>query len=113
MPGMTSWLSLLTEDFGDSVRRQRFARPIATPIQRLRWLLFLHTGILQNIRPFPTGTSMAVLKMLAEVVGAEEFLSVIAFAEFVYCCQMVEPAVPIGLGEIGKFFAAITTRVVR
>jgi len=56
---------------------------------------------------------MTVLEMLAEVVGAEELLGIVALAEFVHCGQMLEPTVPIGLREIGKFLAAITARVVR
>lgn len=55
---------------------------------------------------------MAVLKVLAEVVGAEELLGVIAFAEFVHCRQVVESAIPVGLGEIDELFAAIAASVV-
>ena len=56
---------------------------------------------------------MAVLKVLAEVIGAEEFLSVVALAEFVDRCQVIEPAIPIWLWEVGEFLAAIAAGVVR
>lgn len=56
---------------------------------------------------------MAVFEMLTEVVGTEELLGMIALAEFVHCSQVIEPAVPIGLREIGEIFAAVATRVVR
>lgn len=112
----TIWLSLLTEDFRNGIRRQRLARrpiTIPAPIERHWRLFFFHTSILKDIGPLAAGTSMAVLEMLAEVVGAEEFLGIVAFAEFVHCGQVLEPTVPIWLREIGKFLAAIATRVVR
>lgn len=48
---------------------------------------------------------MAVLEMLAEVIGAEEFLGLVALAKFVHVIQVVGPSLPVG--GIGKFFSAV------
>ena len=55
---------------------------------------------------------MAMFEVLAEMVGTVEFLRIVAFAEFVDAGQMLKPAVPVWLREIGKFLSAVTTCVV-
>ena len=54
---------------------------------------------------------MTVFQMLPEMVGPEEFLGLIALAELVNIVQMVDPFVPVGLGNVGEFLAAVTTDV--
>ena len=54
---------------------------------------------------------MTVFQMLPEMVGAEEFLGLIALAELVDIGQMVVPFFPVGLGNVGEILAAITTDV--
>lgn len=49
--------------------------------------------------------------MLAEMVGAEEFLRLIAFAEFVHVGQMVPACVPVWLGKVLEFGTAVATDV--
>jgi len=52
---------------------------------------------------------MRMLKVLPEVVCAEEFLGFVAFTKFVHVVQMIRAYIP--LGWIGEFFAAITTSI--
>ena len=49
--------------------------------------------------------------MLAEMIGAEEFLGLIAFAEFVHLGKMAPACFPVRLGKIFKFGTAIATNV--
>lgn len=49
--------------------------------------------------------------MLPEMVGAEEFLGLIAFAELVDVVQMRDPFIPVGVRLIGEFLAAIAADV--
>ena len=52
---------------------------------------------------------MAVLQVLSKVIGAEEFLGLIALAEFVHVIQVLGPSIPIcGIGEL---LTAITAYV--
>lgn len=55
---------------------------------------------------------MAMLQMLSEVVCAEEFLRIIALAEFVHSRQMFESSIPVCLREIWEFLTAVAARVV-
>jgi hypothetical protein len=48
-----------------------------------------------------------MLQMLAEVVGTEEFLRVVALAKLVHGRQVLEPAIPVGSWEIGELFSAV------
>lgn len=55
---------------------------------------------------------MAVLEMLPEVVRAEEFLGLVALAEFVDGVEVLGAEVPVGtVGEVGEFFAAVAADV--
>jgi hypothetical protein len=54
---------------------------------------------------------MAVLQMLTEVVGAEEFLGLIAFTKFVHNVQVFGTNIPIR--RVGELFAAVTTGISR
>ena len=54
---------------------------------------------------------MAVLEMLAEVVGAEEFLALIALAELVLVGQMLAACDQIGLRDVGKGLSAVAAHV--
>lgn len=56
---------------------------------------------------------MAMFQVLLEVVDAVELLRVVALAKLVYGRQVFEPAVPVRLGEIGEFFAAVSAYIVR
>jgi hypothetical protein len=53
-----------------------------------------------------------MLQMLSEVVCAEEFLRVVALAEFVHGGQVLESPIPVGLREIGEFLPAVAACVV-
>lgn len=76
------------------------------------WRSFLlHACIFQDIGPLPTRACMAVLEMLAEMVCTEELLRIVAFAELVYDGEMLESAVPVWLGMIGKLLAAVAAGV--
>lgn len=72
--------SLLGKNLIDSTSSQR---PVCL-ISRLRRNLIFHTSIFQNIRPLATGTSMTMLQMLTEMIRTEEFLRIVALAEFMY-----------------------------
>lgn len=54
---------------------------------------------------------MAVFQVLPEMVGAEEFLGLIAFAEFVDVGQMEDPFIPVRVRLIGEFLAAIAADI--
>ena len=56
---------------------------------------------------------MAMLQVLSEVVCAEEFLRVVALAEFVHGGQVLESLVPVCLWEIGEFLPAVAAGVTR
>ena len=53
---------------------------------------------------------MGVLKMLAEVVGAEELFRLIALAEFMLLTQMLGSDVPVW--RIREFLAAVSAHIV-
>lgn len=74
--------------------------------------LILHTRRLQNIGPLPTRPRMAMLQMLAEMVGPEKLLGPIALAEHVDVGEVVEAEVPIGMGQVGEFLAAVAAHVI-
>lgn len=54
---------------------------------------------------------MAVFEMLSEMVGAEEFLRLVALAEFVHRRQVLDSSGPIRSGDVGEFVAAIAADV--
>jgi hypothetical protein len=53
-----------------------------------QWLIF-HASIFQHIGPLSTCSSMTVLKMLPEVIGAEELFRVVALPKFMRLHQML------------------------
>jgi len=52
---------------------------------------------------------VAVFQMLAEVIGAEELLRLVAFAKFVNVVEMFGACLP--AGRVGEFFATVTADV--
>lgn len=100
--------SLLGKNLIDSTSSQR---PICL-IPRLRRNLIFHTSIFQNIRPLATGTGMTMLQMLTEMIRTEEFLRIVALAEFMYGGKMVESGIPVWAGEVREFLAAVAACIV-
>lgn len=54
---------------------------------------------------------MAVFQVLPEMVGAEEFLRLVAFAEFVDVGEMGDPFLPVRVRLVGEFLSAIAADV--
>ena len=54
---------------------------------------------------------MAVLEVLTEVIGAKEFLRLIAFAEFVHVLKMVDTVVPVRMWVVGELLSTIAANV--
>lgn len=52
---------------------------------------------------------MTVFQVLSEVISAEEFFRLVAFAEFVNVIQMLGPYIP--LRRVGKLFATESTEI--
>jgi hypothetical protein len=48
-----------------------------------------------------------MLQMLAEMVGTEEFLRVIALAELVHGRQVLKSAIPVRSWEVRELFSAV------
>jgi len=55
---------------------------------------------------------MAMLQVLAEMIGSVEFFGLVALVEFVHVGQVFDPSFPILFGMIGKFFSAETAGIV-
>lgn len=89
------------------------APPLELEFFGFRRGFFFHAGVLQDVRPFPAGTGVAVFQMLSEMVGTEELLRVVTLSKLVHSSEMFESSVPVWLGEVGELFTAITARVVR
>lgn len=81
----------------------------AAPIDRLRWNLIAHAGILQDVSPLPTRATVTVLQVLPEVVGAVKLFRLIAFSKFMLCSEMLNAGVP--LSRDGEFFSAVAAYV--
>ena len=73
------------------------------------WVLHIHTGILEHVRPFPTQACVAMFEVLSEVVRTVEFLLPIALLVFVEVDEMFETLFPIW--GITIFLAAISANV--
>ena len=69
----------------------------------------LHASIFQHVGPLATGTGVAVFQMLAEVIGAEEFLGLVALAKFVDVVEMFGACLP--AWRVGEFFTTVTADV--
>lgn len=52
-----------------------------------------------------------MFQMLAKVIGAEEFLGLVAFAEFVHLMEMTVACFPIRMWVVIKFDATVATDV--
>jgi len=63
-------------------------------LHQRRWFV-LHAGVFQHVGVFAAGSGVTVFQMLSEMVGAEEFLRLVALAEFMYGGQVFETPVPI------------------
>jgi len=61
------------------------------------WEFLAQTNIFQHVGPLAHLSSVTVFEMLSEVIGSEEFFSLVAFSELVDVCQVVDPAIPVGL----------------
>lgn len=75
----------------------------------LRQRLVFHASDLKLVRPLPRCSLMGMLEMLTEVVGAKEFLRLVALSVFVYVIQMLCANIP--LRWVWKLLAAIATQV--
>ena len=75
----------------------------------LRQRLILHASVLQHVGPRATRTGVAVFQVLAEVIGAEELLRLVAFAEFVNMVEMFGACLP--AWRVGEFFTTVTADV--
>lgn len=60
-----------------------------------RRVLLDHACVLQHVGPFAAGARVAVLEVLAEVVGTEELLAAVALPELVHLLQMPDSFLPI------------------
>ena len=76
-----------------------------------RWFFF-NTSLLKTIGPFSACASMAMLEMLTEVIGTEEFLRLIALAKFVGHVQVTGSIIPVRCWLVAKFLTAIAASVI-
>ena len=77
--------------------------------QRRRFVL--HARVFQHVGVLAARAGVAVFEVLPEMVGSEEFLGLVAFAELVHRGQVLEATAPIGRRRIGEFLAAVTAHV--
>lgn len=76
--------------------------------------LIFHTCILKHVRPFATRPRVTMLQVLSKMVGSEEFLGQIAFAEFVLVIEVLRAHVPFGwIRELFSTESADVSRVLR
>ena len=75
----------------------------------LRQRLVLHASVLQHVGPLATRTGVAVFQVLAEVIGAEELLGLVALAEFVDVVEMFGSCLP--AWRVGEFLTTVTADV--
>lgn len=68
-----------------------------------------HARRLQHIGPLATRTAMAVLEVLAEVIGSEELLGLVAFVELVDVMEVFGADDP--LRGVGEFVATVPAHV--
>lgn len=54
---------------------------------------------------------MAVFQVLPKMIGAEEFLGLVAFAEFVDVGKMGDPFIPVRVRLVSEFLSAIAADV--
>ena len=85
------------------------SHPVTNAINAFRRRFILHTRRLQHIRPLAARPSMTMLKMLPEVIRAEELLRVVALAELVDRSEMLRSSTQIS--RIGKLLAAVAADV--
>lgn len=92
--------------------RNRCALRLQTLRPRKRGFV-LHARVFQHIGPFPARTCMAVLEMLAEVIGAEEFFRLITLAKLVHVGEVGHTSFPIRSRVVEKLCPAVTAYVRR
>ena len=56
---------------------------------------------------------MAVFEVLSEMIGPEEFLALVTFAELVYVDDMAPAGCPVRRGVVGKVLATVSADVSR
>lgn len=66
-----------------------------SPPRWQRRIFLQHARIFQHVCPLAARARVAVLEVLAEVIGAEELLGAVAFPEFVMVLQMAYALVPV------------------
>lgn len=81
-------------------------------IKRYRGRFFFDASLLEPISPFPTCASMAVLKVLTEVIGAEEFLRLVALAELVDHVQVTCSIFPVGCWFVAELLSTVTASII-
>jgi hypothetical protein len=87
-------------------RRYRAVRIGALLGQRL----ILHAGVFEQVGPFSARAGVTVLEVLAEVVGTEELLRLVAFAEFMSDVEVGGAGLPAD-GSVRKLVATVATNV--
>lgn len=80
---------------------------MATKLSPLSWVFVNETSILQHVCPLATGSSMAMLQVLTEVIGTVELLVGVALSEFVDFLQMSDPLLPILICSMSRNDAAV------
>lgn len=93
-------------------------RPVSS--RHTRGLFLNHAGVFEHVCPLPTGAGVAVLEVLAEVVGTVELLARVALAKLVHVLEMTDPVLPVlvadansglGLPGSGKLIPAVPANV--
>lgn len=64
-----------------------------------RRFLVYHASVLEHVGPLATGTSVAVLQVLPEMIGPVEFLACVALPELVHILQVVDAQFPVRVGN--------------
>lgn len=75
----------------------------------LWWRLVLHASIFQHVGPLPARSRMTVFQVLPKVVGSEELLGLVTFAELVHVIQVSSAGFPIW--RVWELFSAVPTHV--
>lgn len=81
------------------------------PVPRLRRILVHEARILEHVCPFTAGSRVAMLQVLAEVIGAIKLLGRVAFPKFMHLLQVSNTFVPVLVGRaLGKYTTTEGTR---
>lgn len=69
-------------------------------LSRNDWrFLVYHASVLEHVGPLATGTSVAVLQVLPEMISPVEFLACVALPELVHILQVVDAQFPVRVGN--------------